>query len=87
MTKLAKTILGAVVLAAFGFGAEAAYAARNVLRDPICDEWNWCAPSRGGPDNCNECCELNEYTYGVCFSEAETEWQGCVCCLEPPGCD
>ena len=87
MHRIGKLILGLVAVSAFGFGGKQAYAARTVFLDPNCGAWNWCAPSQGGQQNCDACCVLQEYSWGICFSTEEFEGTGCVCWLDPcPEC-
>jgi len=71
-------VAGAVLLV----GATEAWAARGVLQPRSCDpNYNWCAPSQGGQQNCDDCCdlEIGLHLGGFCNSEAESEFQGCLC--------
>ena len=72
----------AVAVGMFGVGATEAWGARSVLRSRSCDpNYNWCAPSQGGQQNCNDCCDesIQLGLGGFCNSVAETEYQGCIC--------
>jgi len=77
MIRVRDLIVGAVALGAFAFGASEALAARGELSARACGEWNWCAPSQGGQDNCDECCGYP--LGGFCINDDETEYQGCIC--------
>jgi hypothetical protein len=64
-----------VVLALAIGGSEAVAGAVGPAQD--CSEGNWCAASRGGLQNCIDCCDTIENT--MCTTMAETELQGCIC--------
>jgi hypothetical protein len=69
-------LFSVVVVGVFAFGASEAFAARGEIIKRECGAWNWCAPSEGGQENCNDCCFPDD---GLCISFQETENQGCVC--------
>ena len=56
------------------FGGSEALAGTGASRD--CGEWNWCAPSQGGQENCDDCCGIDG---GTCVNSEETPFQGCFC--------
>jgi len=59
------------------FGVSEAYAASSSLRQATCPtNYNWCAPSLGGQNNCNKCCGSDE---SICYDYREIEDQGCLC--------
>ena len=69
----------AFVVAGLGvtFGASEAYAGRSSLGQATCPtNYNWCAPSLGGQDNCNTCCNSLD---SICYDRREVEDQGCLC--------
>ncbi len=75
---------GLLVAAALLFGGVQAARASSVLRQPDCPEsGNWCAISRGGDFNCNQCCGTPEGG-SLCafYTEDPTSPpfpQGCIC--------
>jgi hypothetical protein len=77
MKKVLNALVAAIAAGAFLFGATEALAAKGTLQRADCGQWNWCAPSEGGQENCDICCGLP--TGGFCQSDAETEHQGCLC--------
>jgi hypothetical protein len=66
--------LATAVALVLAFGGSEALAGTGGPRD--CGEWNWCAPSQGGEDNCDFCC--GEFG-GTCINSDEAPWQGCLC--------
>jgi hypothetical protein len=74
-TRYLRYLFSIAVAGVFAFGASEAFAARGEIIKRGCGEWNWCAPSEGGPDNCDFCCGGE----GFCQSEEETQNQGCFC--------
>ena len=76
MERVRNVVVAVLAMGVFAFGATEAYAARGELRTRGCGEWNWCAPSEGGQENCNNCCASQ---LGFCLTEDETPYQGCVC--------
>ena len=84
LKRLAVSVATMLAVGALGFGANAAYAASNVLTVAQCPidppgSYNWCAPSLGGQSNCDACCQLYEYAGGLCLSFDETTKQDCLC--------
>ncbi len=81
------SIITSLVLAvALVFGGYQAVEARGVLRQAAdCPaEGNWCATSRGGLNNCNQCCgtEVEQTSFCAFFDEDPSSPplpQGCVC--------
>ena len=63
-----------VVALVLAFGGSEALAGTGAPRD--CGEWNWCAPSQGGEENCDACCGIDG---GICTNWDETMNQGCWC--------
>jgi hypothetical protein len=78
MNRVRDVLLGLMVMAAIGIGANEAYASRASVVARDCGEWNWCAPSQGGQMNCNRCCDNGELG-GFCNTDWEHEYQGCIC--------
>jgi hypothetical protein len=71
-----------VVAMALAFGAREAVQAAPLLREPNCPEnGNWCAASRGGEQNCLECCGPRQGSFCWTDEEDVTEpyVQGCIC--------
>jgi hypothetical protein len=63
-----------------GVGVSELWASRPVARPPFCDDWNWCAPSRGGQHDCTDCCGITTgIPGGFCNSHIEEDAQGCIC--------
>lgn len=76
MSRYREVLLGLTVVAAMAFGAQEAFASRSSIMTRDCGDWNWCAPSQGGEFNCDFCCGP---LGGVCQTDWETEYQGCIC--------
>jgi hypothetical protein len=76
MKRLSAIAFGLTIIGALGFGATEAYAARSVLLGSGCGDWNWCAPSEGGDENCNTCCGPSG---GFCTDYREAPEQYCLC--------
>lgn len=75
---------GLMLASALVFGAFEAAQARGVFRQADCPEQgNWCALSRGGQMNCDECCLTGpEESFCAFFDEDSGPPplpQGCVC--------
>ena len=73
-----------LVAAALLFGGVQAAQARSVLRQMDCPEnGNWCATSRGGQTNCDECCGTPEFGSFCAFTTEDPASppfpQGCIC--------
>ena len=70
LKKLGGSVATLLAVGALLFGANEAYAASNAITVANCPgQYNWCAASLGGPDNCTECCQNSQYLNGFCFSQ------------------
>jgi hypothetical protein len=67
----------ALVLSAVG--AKEAFASGTRAAANCPEPGNWCATVLGGDLNCNACCELHEYAFGICSGYEEEETQRCLC--------
>jgi hypothetical protein len=74
---------GLLLAATLVFGAFQAAQARSVLRQMDCPEsGNWCANSRGGDTNCNQCCGTFDESICIFYDEDSGPpplSQGCIC--------
>jgi hypothetical protein len=78
--RLHERVLMLLTVVMVGLGVSELWASRPVARPPICDDWNWCAPSRNGQSNCDACCDLTTgIPGGFCNSQIEEDAQGCIC--------
>lgn len=77
----ARWFMGLIVAATLSLGASEAFAARSAIMSADCPEpGNWCALSRGGLQNCYDCCGSEQ---SICNSFDEDPptrpSQGCIC--------
>jgi hypothetical protein len=81
LQKLQFPVVTVFAVLALMVGANEAFGAVNSVRFPNCpSNYNWCAPSQGGIQNCNACCFLfGSESGGLCISQAEMSDQGCLC--------
>lgn len=74
---------GLLLASTLTFGAFEAAQGRSALRAMDCPEQgNWCATSRGGDRNCNDCCNTVDTSFCSFYDEDPSTPpipQGCIC--------
>ena len=75
----ARLVVG-IAVATIAFGAKEAWAGSNAITaQSRPGQYNWCAPSQGGQQNCDRCCGLSGYSGGLCQNFNESTTQACLC--------
>jgi hypothetical protein len=68
-----------LALALSAVGAKEAFASHTRTPATCPEPSNWCYEDWGGQANCDACCQLRDYDYGICFGYAYEETQRCLC--------